>query len=261
MEDLASHGFVVVSVDHPYNTQPVAFPNGHVIFSKNTRDIDDFDDYSMENTLAYDNAEADYEAQDDIFVLDQLAKMNVQPGDRFYGTLDTNHAGDFGHSFGAGVAMQTALLDSRVLGAVNLDGWTFGDVAKEGLRKPFMVMYEPYPAPSTSDLNSTDQATRSRAQVSLQDQTNIQATLTTNGGYRLYIPTAKHMNFADRSLYSPLALRTDSGKISPALAHQIVETYTLAFFSKLLKGQKEPILQTVPSPFSAAKLEVFPITQ
>ena len=31
VEDLASHGFIVVGVDHTYNSGPVAFPDGRVI--------------------------------------------------------------------------------------------------------------------------------------------------------------------------------------------------------------------------------------
>ncbi len=257
MEDLASHGFVVVAIDYPYNSQPVAFSDGRVLFSKETRDIDDFTGHTAEDALAYANAEANYEAQDNSFVLDQLELMNFKTGNRFFVALDTKHVGAFGHSFGGGVAMETALRDSRVLGAINYDGWTFGDVGEAGLPKPFMIMYEPYPAPSIADLTSSDRARRSEAEVNRWDQANIQRALEAHGGYRVFIPTAKHMNFADRSLYSPLRSRTDSGTIDPVRVHEIVEAYTLAFFSQLLKRDSEPLLEAVPSPFPEVRYEVF----
>ncbi len=258
MEDLASHGFVVAAIDYPYNSQPVAFPDGRVIFSNDVRDIDDLGDYTLKDALAYANAEADYEAQDDSFVLDQLALMNAQAGNRFYGALDTSHAGAFGHSFGGGVAMQTALRDSRVLGAINMDGWTFGDVAQAGLAKPLMLMYEPYGLPSAAQLHSTNPAARRIAEMNYRDIHSMSTDLGTYGGYQLHISNAEHMNFSDRPLYSPLRHLSEAGAIPAARAHLIIETYTLAFFSKLLKGAPEPILSTVPSPFPEVKFEVWP---
>jgi predicted dienelactone hydrolase len=258
MEDLASHGFIVASIDHPYNSQPIAFPDGRVLFSMETRDIDNFTDYTTDQALAYANGEANYEAEDNRFVLDQLAEMNLHTGNRFFAAMDTDHAGAFGHSFGGGVAMQTALTDRRVLGAINYDGWTFGDVGDAGLAKPFMMMYEPYPVPTEADLTSSNPARRREAEIDRRDQANIQRALEAHGGYRLSLPTAKHMNFADRSLYSPLRNRTDSGSIAPERAHQIIQAYTLAFFSKLLKGHAEPLLEAVPSVYPEAHYEVFP---
>jgi pimeloyl-ACP methyl ester carboxylesterase len=215
--------------------------------------------YTTDQALAYANGEADYEAEDNRFVLDQLAEMNFQTGNRFFAALDTNHAGAFGHSFGGGVAMQTALTDKRVLGAINYDGWSFGSVGSKGLAKPLLIMYEPYPVPTATDLTSPDAARRRRAEVDRWDQANMQRTLTAHGGYELVIPTAGHMNFADRSLYSPLRTWTNSGTIAPVRAHEIVEAYTLAFFSKLLKGKTEPLLEAVPSPLPDVRYTVYPM--
>ena len=42
VEDLASHGFIVVGIDHTYNSRPVAFPDGRVIWNRDLHDISDF---------------------------------------------------------------------------------------------------------------------------------------------------------------------------------------------------------------------------
>ena len=39
MEDLASHGFVVAAIDHPYNSQIIAFPDGRRMKSDDVPDI------------------------------------------------------------------------------------------------------------------------------------------------------------------------------------------------------------------------------
>jgi predicted dienelactone hydrolase len=258
MEDLASHGFVVAAIDHTYISEPVAFPDGRIIRSNNTEEIDDLTNYTLEQNRAFGNAEANYEAGDNSFVLDQLMQMDKDPDSRFFKRLDTNNVGVFGHSFGGGVAMQTALQDKRVRGAINLDGWIFGDVAERGLAKPLMLMYEPYYKPRDAELNSPDVGMRRTAELNLQDLTNAKATLAAHGGDVVQMDSAAHMNFTDRSLFSPIHHLAASGSISADRAHLIAETYTLAFFSKLLKGTQEPILLEMPSPFPEVKYQIWP---
>ena len=39
VEDLASHGYVVVSIDHPHDAGVVEFPDGRVVIPKSQMDI------------------------------------------------------------------------------------------------------------------------------------------------------------------------------------------------------------------------------
>ena len=41
VEDLASHGYVVVAIDHPHDAGIVEFPDGHVVVPSSQMDIDD----------------------------------------------------------------------------------------------------------------------------------------------------------------------------------------------------------------------------
>ncbi|MGC1781703.1 MAG: hypothetical protein WA708_04215 [Acidobacteriaceae bacterium] len=246
-EDLASHGFIVAGIDHTYNSGPVAFPDGRVIWTDGIHDITDFDHTTVAQQIAIGDHEVRIEAGDDILALDYLSAAASNPSSPWFRRVDADDAGAFGHSFGGAVAGQTCYQDSRVKAAINEDGWMFGDVATHGLDKPFLVMYED---PS----NSASEGRRESTLDSI-DASNVHRGLRQFGGYMVTILGTRHFNFADRSLYSPLRRLTDSGKISPQRAQAIVENYTLQFFSHYLKGKPAPLLAAIQSPYKEVQFE------
>jgi dienelactone hydrolase len=59
----------------------------------------------------------------------------------FPGTFDSLRVAAYGHSFGGSTSAQVALLDSRIVGGVNIDGPIYGSVGDEGIkRKPFVLV-------------------------------------------------------------------------------------------------------------------------
>lgn len=255
MEDLASHGFIVVGIDHTYNSGPVAFPDGRVFSNMDTYDITDFRGVTMAEQIARGDAEANVQAGDDSFVLDFLSSADRDPSSLWFGRVNVDNAGVFGHSFGGAVAAQTAYLDPRVKAAINLDGWVFGDVPARGLNKPFMIMYEDYPVPTREDLESTDDVTRRYARMCVQDMAAMNSTMRRFGGYVLEIRGSRHNDFRDRAIYSPIRRLTEGGRIDPRLAHEIVEAYTLQFFSHYLLNKPVPLLTGTNSPYRDVKFE------
>jgi predicted dienelactone hydrolase len=246
-EDLASHGFVVAGIDHTYNSGPVAFPDGHVIWTTGIHAIDDFQQTTVEQQIAIGDREVRVEAADDVLTLDYLAVADSNPASPWFHRVDANDAGAFGHSFGGAVAGQTCYQDPRVKAALNQDGWMFGDVSAHGLDKPFLVMYE--------DPSSSSAESRQERRLDAIDSANIHRSLRQFGGFVVTILNTKHFNFADRSLYSPFRKLTDSGTISPRRAHAIVENYTLQFFSHALLGKPAPLLAAIKSPYKEVQFE------
>ena len=82
MEDLASHGFIVVSAEHTGNAQ--ASPD------------DSFDEAAANRV------------PDVSFLIDSMIERNQDPADPFYGRLDEDAVGVVGHSFGGMTAIGTA---------------------------------------------------------------------------------------------------------------------------------------------------------
>jgi dienelactone hydrolase len=259
MEELASHGFVVASIDHTYYSGAVAFPDGREMDSRHAPEMGSFAQNTVDEEETMGAKFVRILAKDDSFVLDQLQAMNQDAASPFFQRLDMARVGALGHSIGGAAAAQAALDDPRIKAALNLDGWMFGDVAEQGLSKPLMLMYEgtydekqmpPFPA-------SGSEGNKRFWQMNRRDIDSIDASLRRYGGYRLFLRGASHWNFTDRALYSPLRRWTEAGTIKPHLAHSIIDRYTLAFFSHVLKGTPEPILDGPSGVSPEATLETW----
>ena len=197
----------------------------------------------------------DIEAGDDVLALNTLSAANLDPRSPWFHRVDANDAGAFGHSFGGAVAAEVCYQDPRVKAALNEDGWMFGEVATQGLDKPYMVMNDDSPAITAAQLNSKDVQTRRESKLTDIDIANLNHTMGAFGGYELTILGTRHFNFTDRPLYSPLRRLTDSGPISPRRAHEIVEAYTLQFFAHTLQGKPAPLLAENNSPYKEVQFE------
>ncbi|KAL2069369.1 hypothetical protein VTL71DRAFT_15707 [Oculimacula yallundae] len=126
-QQIASAGYTVITVDHPYDADIVTFPDNSTILG-----IDVEDDL---------NFLVDTRAKDVSFVLDQLAVPSVS-AKLFPGIgceLDVSKVAMFGHSLGGATAAQAMLKDKRIVGGINLDGTFFSTVVQKGLKKPFLI--------------------------------------------------------------------------------------------------------------------------
>jgi pimeloyl-ACP methyl ester carboxylesterase len=132
VEDLASHGYVVVSISHTYESWEVEFPGGRV--ERGRHDLD-----NPENDPTHDPFVAlTIRLADTRFVLDQLTVLNSgrnPDAERrrlpagIAGCLDLAKVGMFGHSLGGALAAQAMAHDARVTAGVNLDGSFFPDMS------------------------------------------------------------------------------------------------------------------------------------
>jgi hypothetical protein len=136
LQDIASSGFAVVSIDHPYDADIVEFPDGRVVLG----------------TLANISTEAEVDPDlnvrvaDVSFVLDILHQRSNVDG-LFPSLLNTggklrlDQVAALGHSLGGATAAQVMLTDDRFVGGINLDGALWGPVAQEGLSSshPFLI--------------------------------------------------------------------------------------------------------------------------
>ncbi|OTA05148.1 hypothetical protein A9Z42_0057820 [Trichoderma parareesei] len=100
---LASHGYVVVTVDHPFDAPAVR-----------TDDI--------------------------IFIINQLTNSTITNPllADFPGTINTSHLAIWGHSFGGCTAASVLHADNRVLGGLDLDCMLINPVLSTGISKPFI---------------------------------------------------------------------------------------------------------------------------
>jgi dienelactone hydrolase len=250
-EDLASHGFVVVAIDHPGNSGPTFYDDGHVD-QPATGDAMDFATLNLDQINANGAMELERETTDEIGVLDALALMNQDPKSPFYQRLDIARVGALGHSFGGAVAAEAALRDERVKAALDLDGSLFGQVQRDGLPKPFMFIEQDLPVyADPSKRTAVDRINDAMNASDLEAMKKF-------GAYRIFLHGSTHESFTDRSLFSPLKRLSGAGALPKGREYEIVRAYALAFFDKTLRGADPPLLKEVPGPYTEATLELIP---
>ena len=123
-EDLASRGYIVVSVNHTYEATATEFPDGRFVTSAVGSHLDDTwrgDDKAL--ALATSTR-----LQDLRFVVNQLQQINTRKGDPFGRRLDLSRIAIAGHSAGGTVAFLGLERDARFKAAVVLDGFLSAEI-------------------------------------------------------------------------------------------------------------------------------------
>jgi hypothetical protein len=130
LQNIAAAGYVVVSIDHPYDADIVEFSDGTIIAG-----IDISSDAAVDLALAT-------RADDLTFMRRQMANATIVemlfPG-KLRGPPSLNTA-IIGHSLGGAAAAAAMLQDRSISVGLDLDGSMFGDVLTVGLDRPFMLM-------------------------------------------------------------------------------------------------------------------------
>lgn len=253
-EELASHGYIVASIDHTYNARLVAFPDGRVVRGNASNAIDDPESSTPERVRAIWDKELAKSVADQRFVLDRLEAMNSAASSPWFGRLDTKMAGAIGHSFGGAAATAVCAEDRRVHAAVNMDGWFFDAIRERGPNQPLLVIDA-----NTGQVSETPGAnTRVEDVLDATDAADTEASLRQFGGYLLSVKGAAHEDFTDQPLVSPLHILSHCGAIPARQVQDIVRSYVVAFFGKTLRGEDPGVLRARDGPYAEASLETWP---
>ena len=236
VEDLASHGYVVVGFDAPYRTGRVAFPDGRVMFRT--------EENNPETCVVPDRAQMERcvgrvlaaWTSDIAFVLDRLARLNASDSSgKLTGRLDMTRVGVFGHSLGGAVAAQFCHEDSRCRAGIDIDGAPHGSVIQAGLRQPFMFLLSDHGRESDSASN--------------QIRTDIQSIydrMPPDRRLRVTIRGGFHYMFSDDGAVMKSSLVRGllrvSGRLGMSGRRQLAVTaYCVrTFFDAYLKGDSRP---------------------
>lgn len=124
-EELASQGYVVVAINHTYESALNILPDGRIASHSPLP-------AAAENVAA--------RAKDIQFVLDELEKLNAgnAPTGLFNGRLDLERLGVFGVSTGGVTAAEILATDPRFKAGANLDGSLEVDAFNASLSQPYL---------------------------------------------------------------------------------------------------------------------------
>jgi dienelactone hydrolase len=246
--ELASHGYIVASIDHTYHSFYTTFSEGRgaLINNKFLNEAigAQLGDLSPEEEFELSHDWLKLRTGDINFVIDSLksGKLDAE-GELLNGHIDMTKIGLFGHSLGGAAAAQVSRERDDVTAVIVIDGTMIGDIVglngdntakinNESFSKPLMLMYgslfEKQEAKETSylpNINAFNNAT--------------------NAAYSVCIKNSGHLNFTDLPRISPfLAKKLGIGTIDSLECIKIVNDYCLAFFDKHVKGQTSFILDS-----------------
>ncbi|MFI7241723.1 alpha/beta hydrolase family protein [Streptomyces qinglanensis] len=216
-QELASHGYVVAALDHPYDSAAVVLADGRTVRTKVTATGDaDRDEALAAKWTAVRAADLSFV----LTQLDRVARGEI-PGP-VSGGMDTSRVTVAGHSVGGGAALQAARQDSRFDSVIDLDGFPHDPDA------------EPFPQPVlalTQDVRGDidpDYIPRLTHVLSLSSATS----------YRLTVPGAAHLTFTDAPLYLP-PVESLIGSRGRTEGPRLTAAASLAFLETTLRDQPD----------------------
>jgi predicted dienelactone hydrolase len=217
---LASRGFIVIALDHPYESAIVELADGTVATPIETFLPSDPD------RIRYMEVRLKPRVGDVRFLLDQLERgRGLSP---LEGRVDLTRIAAVGHSFGGATAAVAAAADRRLAAAADVDGMLYGAVENSSLGRPFLV------------LESDQQVTRHPDLYVRRTEQLLQRLGAT--GYRYQLRGANHLSFTDAEFFfarpaRPLVRLAIGGSRSAESAQRATVNLLAAFLSEALLGE------------------------
>jgi hypothetical protein len=258
VEELVSHGYIIVAIDQPYVAASVVFPDGREIsgFSKDQmnpliqQSISPVEPAPMLNGTAFKDGIIPYFVQDVVFTLDQLEKLSdIDLNGILKGRFDLKRVGVFGVSLGGIIVGEACRIDRRLRACLIMDAPMSETVVREGLPQPNMWI--------TRDAQTMRNEGWSRFDI---DQHQMTMRTVYSGlpgdGYFVQVSGMFHINLTDVPAFSSiLSWFGVSGPIDSKRAHDIVNAYSVAFFDKHLEGPQSNFLDGSAKQFLEAQFE------
>jgi len=249
VEELVSHGYIVVGIDQPYAAATVVFPDGHQILGWTRNQMQPLIQQSLSPVAnapilnshqELTNGIIPYFAQDVSFAFNELTALNkADPNGILTGRLDLQRVGTFGISLGAMVAGEACHRDARLKACLMMDAAMPADVVQAGLRQPSMWITRPASSMQLEGWSEADIAQTLSTMHAVFKKEPV------GDGYYVSIPGMFHVNFTDGPYFTPLAPLLNppfAGPIKAQRGFDIINAYSLAFFDQHLDGQPTALL-------------------
>lgn len=255
MEDLASHGWAVLNVIHPYEATGATLADGTLVTFTDDKNamrsgiMDVLNEWGPEGPTMDKIVAATHEGDKETLMRGYLAMLkntdqvvkrwtldaryaldhlpSAGAGGRISRKLDLGRLGVAGHSMGGVAGAQLCVEDRRCKAALNLDGIPqYGTMIDTPMPAPFLMVYS---------------ARAGRAGAS-----DVIYRRSASKYYRVDVKDTLHLDFTDMNYWGgPLRQRGAYGRIDPARAAEITRMVVREFFAQEILKQ--------PSAFLAGK--------
>lgn len=272
LEELASHGYIVYSVQHTYDSSPVVFPNGDVagldpaLFAEMERLATEmsedqrlsfvgatFDERRRGTRASYEHSMRDGQRipsvsaavwrADRIFVHDRLEAGEV-PGEVavIVAAGELGSVGQIGMSFGGSTTGGVCMVDTRCAAAVNLDGGDYDfQPFNRNVPVPFLMFYSDLDlaaAMVSEDPNATGHGFNDFS-YERHETAGLRPDV-----YRLTVDGVTHLGVSDFALFMRAPWRTPLfGSIDSGAIIGIQNDFVRGFFDRHLRGLENSTLR------------------
>ena len=258
-QELASNGYVVASIDHPYHSLFTHDTSGRLIT---------VDRKFMQNALTLGNSDAEETEREEVFRIEsewielRIADMNfavdtlksaasandfsdwtfTEGDQKQFETaarlIDTGKIGLMGHSLGGATAVTVGKRDD-ISAVIDIDGTMIGEQTDFADGK-YVINDVPYTTPLLEIENEKAHFDAVEAEKNGYIYANNVVQKNAENAYQTYFVGSGHMNFTDLPLISPfLAEKLGTGEIEPEQCTDTLNKLILDFYNCYLKGQDE----------------------
>lgn len=247
--ELASNGYVVCAIDHPYHAMYTIDEGGNTT----TVDTSFIQEVNGVNNGVY-NEEIGYEfmqkwmeirTQDMNFVLDTIIENAKDANaDAVYQYINIKKIGLFGHSLGGAASAQVGREREDIGGVINLDGDLLGEYV-DFVGGEYVMNDEVYPVPILN-VYTDDMMQAFADSAALGYVETARGILDTSANaHEVYITGTNHMSLTDLPLFSPFLVSMICNSVNigggvEADKYYIIETMNsivLEFFDSYLKDK------------------------
>lgn len=258
-EELASHGYVVCSIDHP----------GHSFYTESTDGKKVIVDKAYMSEVINANREDYYTTAEGYELIKKWMKIRsedinltidtiLQKAEEtdtlnqtssqeeelraLYSKIDSNKIGVFGHSMGAAASVQIGRERRDVSAVINIDGPYFSEITYDPKLDEIVATGQPYQVPILNIYSD-------QVWVQLQNGTNTGvyagnkiSKQICKESYDVYLKGTKHLTLTDLALTSPVLasmLNGEADKVDVRKSLKLENSILLEFFNAELKGEGE----------------------
>ncbi|HEX6269913.1 MAG TPA: hypothetical protein VFZ43_06745 [Anaerolineales bacterium] len=240
--ELASHGYVVIGVQHTYGAVLTVFDDGTVA-------------YNNPSALPRGAPDQEYEAAAQKLVdqwagdlgvaLDFMESQNGDPNNSFHAMLDLTRIGVYGHSTGGGAAIQFCGTHARCKALLGMDPFmrpVSYEVLESGVTQPAFFMFSQIWA---DDVDSQNNTLFGSFYMSSKEPVGA-----------ISIDGTTHYDFSDLPLLSPLTPYLGlKGPINGKYVTTLINDYLLSFFDLTLRDKPTNLFDAASATYSEVRFD------
>jgi len=240
--ELASHGYVVCSIDHPFQSFYTKNEDGEVTIV-DMGYMNDYNEWSVTEDYMRANeimaGVMEIRTTDMNFVIDRIIDQKRSGEEAPFNLVDTEKIGVSGHSMGGSAALKLGRQRNDVTAVMALESPFFGDVLA-ATAEEYVYDDEPYPVPMLNIYTDSTWQPGGLDSHPVYAQNKYYLSDTKATVYNVYFEGAKHMNVTDLVLFMPFManmLDGGAGTIDKYYCLETLNSIALKYFNCYLKSE------------------------